>query len=166
VTAPAVRGSLDGAGLRVVLMVSRFNEEFGLLLLQGAMAELLHLGVAEDCLEVISVPGALELPTAAALRLAADPTPDALIALGAVVRGETTHYDLVAGECARGISELSRDTGVPIAFGVLTTENDEQALERAHPERANKGREVARVAVEMARLARLLRGPAGAGEQR
>ncbi|HVP39094.1 MAG TPA: 6,7-dimethyl-8-ribityllumazine synthase [Candidatus Saccharimonadales bacterium] len=152
------RGELDGHGLRVTLLVSRFNEEYGLLLIQGAMAELLRLGVAEADLEVISVPGALELPPAAALRLAREPAPDALVALGAVIRGETSHHELVARECARGLAELSRGTGVPVAFGVLTTENDEQALERAHPERRNKGAEAARAAVEMARLAQALRG--------
>jgi 6,7-dimethyl-8-ribityllumazine synthase len=159
------RGGLDGRGLKVALLVSRFNEEYGLLLVQGAMAELFELGVAESDLEVISVPGALELPTAAALRLAAASPPDALVALGAVIRGETAHFDLVAGECARGLAALSRETGVPIAFGVLATDNDEQALERAHPERHNKGAEAARVAVEMARLARALGGPARAGGQ-
>jgi 6,7-dimethyl-8-ribityllumazine synthase len=157
------RGSLEGGGLRVALLVSRFNEEYGLLLMQGAMSELLSLGVAEDDLEIISVPGALEMPTAAALRLAAEPAPDALVALGAVIRGETSHYDVVSTECARGLMELSRATGVPIAFGVLTTDNDEQALERAHPERRNKGAEAARVAVEMAGLARALRPGAGGG---
>jgi 6,7-dimethyl-8-ribityllumazine synthase len=159
----AFRGGLDAGGLRVALLVSRFNEEYGLLMLQAAMAELIRLGAREADLEVISVPGALELSTAAALRLAADPTPDALIALGAVIRGETTHYELVAAECARGLSTLSRDTGIPVAFGVLTTENEEQALERAHPERQNKGAEAARVAVEMARLSQALRESHAAG---
>ncbi|MBI5837428.1 MAG: 6,7-dimethyl-8-ribityllumazine synthase [Candidatus Eisenbacteria bacterium] len=152
-----IRGSEDGTGMRVCILLSRFNEEHGILLMQGAMAELLRLGVAEDAIELVSVPGALELPTAAALRLAEAPAPHALVALGAVVRGETTHYDLVAGECARGLAELSRSTGVPVGFGVVTTENDEQALERAHPERRNKGAEAARAAVEMANLGRALR---------
>lgn len=150
-----IRGGLDARGLKVSLLVSRFNSEYGELLLQGARRELSKLGLADADVEHVSVPGALELPAAAALRLAAGPV-DALVALGAVIRGETTHYDLVAGECIRGLMELSRETGVPIAFGVLATENDEQALERAHPDRQDKGGEAARVAVEMARLRQLL----------
>jgi 6,7-dimethyl-8-ribityllumazine synthase len=149
------RGSLEGKGLRISVLCSRFNPEFSDLLLLGALTELRSLGVGEDDIEVISLPGALELPAVAARRIAGG-APDALVALGAVIRGETTHYDIVAGECARGLAELSRATGVPIAFGVLTTENDEQALARAHPQRQNKGGEAARVAVEMARLHREL----------
>ena len=150
-----LRGGPEGAGLEIVLLVSRFNAVFGEHLLQGALRELRRLGVGEDHIEVISVPGALELPAAAAQRLRSG-KPDAMIALGAVIRGETTHYDLVAGECARGLMELGRDSGVPVAFGVLTTEDEDQAMERAHPERQDKGGEAARVAVEMARLFREL----------
>ena len=152
-----IQGQLDGRGLKVAVLVSRFNEEHGRNLLRGALRELRRLGVADADVEHISVPGALELPAAAALRLAAGPV-DALVALGAVVRGETSHYDLVAGECARGLAELARTTGVPVGFGVLTTENDAQAEERARPDRQDKGGEAARVAVEMAQLRRQLAG--------
>lgn len=148
-----LRGGPEGRGLDIVVLVSRFNHVFGEHLLHGTLRELRRSGVEEDRIEVISVPGALELPAAAAHRLQAG-KPDAIIVLGAVIRGETTHYDIVAGECARGLMELSRLSGVPVAFGVLTTEDEDQALERAHPERQDKGGEAARVAVEMARLFR------------
>ena len=156
-------GDLDGRGLKVVVLWSRFNSEIGTLLLEGARAELARLGVEDDAIELITVPGAFELPAAAARRLAGPPF-DAAVALGVVIRGETSHYEIVAGECARGLAELSRATGVPVAFGVLTTENEAQALERADPARQNKGAEAARVAVEMAALhARIAR--AGASEE-
>ncbi len=147
------RGRVDGEGLLVCVLVSRFNEEYGQLLLRGATAALRAAGVAEENLEMISVPGAFELAGAAAFRIRQGGL-DAVIALGAVIRGETTHYDFVAGECARGIAELSRGSDIPVVFGVLTTENDEQALERAHPDRQDKGGEVARAALEMAHLYR------------
>ncbi len=146
-----VRAGLDAHGLRVTVLVSRFNEELCALLERGALAELRRLGLTGEQLRVISVPGALELPWAAAECVRAGGL-DALVVLGVVIRGETTHYDLVARECARGICEVSRSSGVPAGFGVLTTENEEQALERAHPDRQDKGGEAARVAVEMAIL--------------
>jgi len=153
-------GSLEGAGLRIAVVQSRFNQECSDLLLQGALGELRALGVGEDDIEVISVPGAFELPAVAARRISAGPL-DVIVALGAVIRGETTHYDIVAGECARGLAELSRSTGVPIAFGVLITENEDQARARENPAKENKGGEEARVAVEMARLHRELSGGGG-----
>lgn len=149
------RGRVDGADLRVCLLVSRYNEEYGQLLLQGATVALRAAGVREENLEMISVPGALELPGAAACRIRQGGV-DAIIALGAVIRGETTHYDLVARECARGLAELSRTSDIPVMFGVLATENYEQALERAHPRHQDKGGEVARGALEMAQLYREL----------
>jgi 6,7-dimethyl-8-ribityllumazine synthase len=150
-----LRGQPVGTGLRVCLVASRFNEEYGRLLLEGARRALLGAGVAEDDIEHVSVPGAFEIPGAAARRLELGGI-DALIALGAVIRGETTHYDLIAGECARGLAELARASRVPVIFGVLTTETEEQALERAHPARQDKGGEVARAALEMVHLHREL----------
>jgi 6,7-dimethyl-8-ribityllumazine synthase len=155
-----IRTLPEGRDLRISILVSRFNPEFGEHLLEGALRELRRLEVPEAGIEVIRVPGALELPAAARRCLEAR-KPDALVALGAVIRGETTHYEIVSSECAKGLLEASRDAGVPVAFGVLTTENEEQALDRAHPGRQDKGGEAARVAVEMACLFRELGRPAG-----
>ena len=143
--------SVDGKGMRVAIVWSRFNEELGRLLLTACDRELVNLGVAAGDIDVVSVPGALEIPLvlqALALerRGFGGSRYDALIALGCVVRGETYHFDIVANESARGILDVQLETGVPIANGVLTTETEEQARVRA----AVKGAEAARVAVEMA----------------
>ena len=146
-----VTPKLDGKGLRVGIVWSRFNEELVRVLLTACDKQLVELGVAAEDIDVVSVPGALEIPLllqALALerRGLGGSRYDALLALGCVVRGETYHFDIVANESARGIVEVQLETGMPIANGVLTTEDEEQARARA----AVKGAEAARVAVEMA----------------
>src|SRR5688572_6104735 len=146
-----VSPDLAGKGLRVAIVWSRFNEELVRMLLTACDKQLVELGVAAEDIDVLSVPGALEIPLvlqALALerRGFGGSRYDALIALGCVVRGETYHFDIVANESARGILDVQLETGMPVANGVLTTENEEQARARA----GAKGREAARVAVEMA----------------
>ncbi len=150
-----VEGSLDGAGLRIAILVSRFNEIVGDRLLEGALAALGRRGVRPRDVLVVKVPGAFELP-ALARRLARAGGHDALVCLGAVVRGETPHFDYVAGEASSGIARVSYETGVPVLFGVLTADTLEQALDRAGGKHGNKGVEAADGAVEMARLLRAL----------
>ncbi|SRR5260221_6045781 len=149
---------LKGEGLRIGIVWSRFNEEIVRGLLTACDKQLVELGVAADDIYVMSVPGALELPlalqTLALERRGFGRRFDALVALGAVVRGETYHFEVVANESARGILDVQLETGVPIANAVLTTSTDDQALARV----AAKGAEAARVAVEMANS---LRAPGG-----
>lgn len=157
-TARVVSGRLDGTGLRVAVAASRFNELVVDRLVAGALDGLRRHGVADDDVEVVWAPGAFELPLVAK-RLAGCGRFDAVVTLGAVIRGATSHYELVAGECASGIARAALDTGVPVAFGVLTTENLEQALERAGSKAGNKGFDAATTAIEMADLLRQLPGP-------
>jgi len=150
---------LKGQGLRVAVVWSRFNEELVRLLLTACDKELVELGVAPTDIDVVSVPGALEIPLALQTlaferRGLAGRRYDALVALGAVVRGETYHFEVVSNESARGILDVQLETGVPIANGVLTTSTEEQARSRA----AVKGAEAARAAVEMANTLRALAG--------
>ena len=154
-----VAPDLDGKGLRIGIVWSRFNEELVRSLLTACDKELVKLGVAAADIDVVSVPGALEIPLvlqALALerRGFGGSRYDALIALGAVVRGETYHFDIVANESARGILDVQLETGLPIANGVLTTDTEEQARARA----AVKGAEAARVAVEMANTLEVVAG--------
>lgn len=146
-------GSLDGAGLRIGLVCGRFNFEVTRLLLDGALGELEHLGVATADHAVVWVPGAFELPLAARA-LALTGNFDAVVCLGAVIRGETTHYDFVAGQCAAGLQRVQLDTGLPVVFGVLTTENLDQAFARAGGALGNKGTEAVATAVEMVHVVR------------
>lgn len=148
-------GSLEGKGLRVGIVVSRFNRAVTEQLLAGALEGLAVHGVAEDDIEVVRVPGAFEVPFAVR-RLAAAGRHQALICLGAVIRGETPHFDYIAAEVTRGIGRVVEDHHVPIAFGVLTTDTVEQALARAGATHGNKGYEAAVTAIEMARLGQLL----------
>lgn len=143
----------DGTGLRIGVALARFNQAVTEQLLAGALDALARHGVAEDAIDVATVPGAFELPICAQ-RLVATGRYDAIVCLGAVVRGETPHFDFVAGEAARGIAEVSRRGDVPVAFGVLTTDTIEQALARAGGDRGNKGYEAAVTALEMAQLLR------------
>jgi len=143
--------NLDGSGLRIGIVLSRFNSDIGDGLLSACSAELLKLGVAADDITLATVPGALE--TSLVLHAMADSQQfDALIALGAIIRGETYHFEVVANESARGISEVQLNTGIPVANAILTTENDDQALVRM----AIKGTEAASVAIEMANLLKQL----------
>jgi 6,7-dimethyl-8-ribityllumazine synthase len=144
-----------GAGLRIGVAVARFNQAVTQSLLAGAIEALQQHEVAEDAIDVVTVPGCFELPLCTQ-RLAASGRYDALICLGAVVRGETPHFDYVAGEAARGIGEVARRHDLPIAFGVLTTDTAEQALARAGGPRGNKGYEAALTALEMVQVLRVL----------
>ena len=141
----------EGAGLRVGVVVARFNADVGDGLLAGCTAELARLGVRAEDVLIASVPGALELPLALQT-MAESGDYDALVALGAVIRGETYHFEIVSNESARGIMQVQLDTGVPIANGVLTTEDDDQAEARM----MQKGTDCAAAAVEMANLLRAL----------
>jgi 6,7-dimethyl-8-ribityllumazine synthase len=143
---------LEGAGLRVGVVMSRFNHEIGEGLLSGCCQELGRLGVAPADVTLATVPGALELPLVLQT-MARSGRFDALIAVGAVIRGETYHFEVVSNESARGITDAQLATGIPIANGVLTTENDDQALVRMH----QKGMEAAQAAVEMANLLRAVK---------
>jgi 6,7-dimethyl-8-ribityllumazine synthase len=151
-----LEGSREGAGLRIAVLLSRFNEIVGERLLTGALAALDRRGVRPRDVLVAKVPGAFELPVVAR-RLARGGRHDAIVCLGAVIRGDTPHFDYVAGEASRGIARVAYDTGVPVLFGVLTTDTLEQALERAGGAQGNKGSEAAEGAIEMARLLRALR---------
>jgi 6,7-dimethyl-8-ribityllumazine synthase len=144
-------GALDARHLRIAVVVSRFNEAIGTRLLEGALDCLRRHGAPEDDISVVWVPGAFELP-AAARRVASSGEVDAVVCLGAVVRGETPHFDYVAGRAATGIAAASDATGIPVAFGVLTTETRAQAEERAGGKLGNKGFEAALAAIEMANL--------------
>ena len=147
-TVEVFEADLDGSGLRIGVVQARFNETVCEALREACVAELIELGVAEEDVFVCTVPGALEIPFALA-RLARTDEFDALIAIGAVIRGETYHFEVVANESAAGIGRVSLEESIPVANAVLTTDTDAQAEERA----AVKGAEAARVAVEMANLA-------------
>ena len=146
----------DGRGRRVALVGARFNGGVTLALVEGALDALERAGVERSDVTLAWVPGAFELPLAARWLASGERRPDAVVALGAVIRGETGHYDFVAGECARGLQRVALDTGVPVVFGVLTTDTVDQALERCRPDETNKGAEAALTALEMAALARQL----------
>jgi len=148
-----IRGSTDGTGLRIALACSRFNGQVTGLLLAGALAELDRCGVAKEDRTVIWVSGAFELPLVA-MAVARTGRYDAIICLGAVIRGETSHYELVAGECAAGIQRIQLDMSLPVVFGVLTTDNLAQALARAGGALGNKGTEAAMTAIEMVNVLR------------
>src|SRR5690348_17727284 len=141
------KADLSGAGLRIGIVRSRFNEEIGLAMLKACAARLKELGVTE--VRTLSVPGALEAPLVLQ-KLANTGSYDALIALGAVIRGETYHFEVVSNESASGLMQVQLDAGIPVANGILTADTEEQARSRA----ARKGKDCAEVAVEMANLAR------------
>jgi 6,7-dimethyl-8-ribityllumazine synthase len=145
------RGRPDGEVRRVAIVVARFHEHVTSRLLEGALAGLRAHGVAEDAVDVAWVPGAFEIPLVAQ-RFASTNAYDAVICLGAVVRGETAHFDLVAEEAARGIATVARETGIPVIFEVLATETLAQAEARAGGDRGNRGWDAAEAALEMADL--------------
>jgi 6,7-dimethyl-8-ribityllumazine synthase len=150
-------GALAAGDLRIGIVVSRFNDFITEKLLDGARAALKRHGGDPDSASVVRVPGAFEIPVACD-RLAASGQFDALVALGAVIRGSTAHFDYVAGEAAKGISAVSLKYSLPVIFGVLTTDTVEQAIDRAGGKLGNKGYEAALAAVEMANLIRELPG--------
>ncbi|HYJ60679.1 MAG TPA: 6,7-dimethyl-8-ribityllumazine synthase [Actinomycetota bacterium] len=157
-----LRGAPAGAGRRVAVVAARFNGTVTAKLVEGAVAGLAHHGVAADDVDVAWVPGAFEIPLVAG-RLASTGRYDAVLALGAIVRGETAHFDLVANEAARGVAEVTRATGVPVIFEILATEDLAQAEARAGGEHGNKGWEAAVAALEMADLLRRLPDAVDAG---
>lgn len=144
-------GSYDGRNKRFAIVVARFNEFITRQLLEGALDTLLRHGVKEADIEVTWVPGSFEIPMAAQ-KIARGKKIDAIITLGAVIRGETPHFDYVCGESAKGIAQVALQTGVPVAYGIITAENTEQAIERAGLKQGNKGRDAAMTALEMANL--------------
>ena len=145
------KGGLSAKGLRLGIVVSRFNSFITERLLSGALDALARAGADEKKIEVVRVPGSFEIPVAAK-RLAETGRYDALITLGCLIRGDTQHFDYLSAEVTRGIQLVAVETGVPIAFGVLTTDTLEQAIDRAGAKSGNKGAEVALTAVEMATL--------------
>lgn len=152
---PLYEGSFDGRGLKVAIVVSRFNDFITRRLLEGAHDALSRHGVEAEAVTVAWVPGAVEIPLVAK-KLAASSNYDAIIALGTVIRGATSHYDYVCSMVASGVASASLETGVPIAFGVLTTDTIEQAIERAGTKAGNNGFAAAVSAIEMANLLRQL----------
>ncbi len=146
-----IEGELSAENLRFALIVSRFNELIGRKLLDGAVDCLIRHKAGEDALDVIWVPGAFELPLAAK-KAAESKSYDAVICIGAVIRGETPHFDFIASEAAKGIAMASMDTGVPIIFGVITTDTVEQAVSRAGTTAGNRGFDAALAAIEMGNL--------------
>lgn len=143
-----LKGSYDGAGLRLAVACGRFNQQVTERLLGGALAETARRGVREHDVVVVFVPGAFELPLAAA-ELARTGRVDAVVCLGSVIRGETTHYDFVAGQCASGLQQVQLAARMPIVFGVLTTEDLDQALARSGGSAGDKGAEAVTTAIEM-----------------
>jgi len=144
-------GNLIGTGLKVGIVVARFNELLGSRLLSGANDALIRHGVAATDIDVAWVPGAFEIPLIAE-KLAASGRYDAVIALGVVIRGGTPHFEYIAAEVSKGIAKVSLDTGLPVIFGVITADTIEQAVERAGTKAGNKGWEAANAAIEMASL--------------
>jgi 6,7-dimethyl-8-ribityllumazine synthase len=150
-----IEGRLQAQGLKVGILVSRFNSFIGERLVEGAVDALLRHGAVETDLVVVRVPGAFELPPAAK-KLAATGRYDALVCVGAVIRGSTPHFDYVSAEVSKGIAAVSMEAGIPVTFGVLTTDTLEQAIERAGSKAGNKGFDAAVAAIEMANLYKAL----------
>jgi 6,7-dimethyl-8-ribityllumazine synthase len=148
-----IEGKLVAEGLKVGIIVARFNEFIGSKLLSGAIDGLVRHGMNEDDIEVAWVPGAFEIPVAAQ-KMAQSKKYDAIICLGAVIKGSTSHYDYVCAEVSKGVASVSLQYGLPVMFGVLTTDNIEQAIERAGTKAGNKGYDCALSAIEMANLFR------------
>jgi len=150
------QGNLLAKGLKFAIVVSRFNNFVTERLLSGALDALSRTGAESEDIEIIRVPGSWEMPVVAA-ELARQKRHDAIICLGAIIRGETPHFDYIASEAAKGLAQVALESGVPIAFGVLTTNTLEQAIDRAGAKSGNKGYDAAMSAIEMANLMRSLR---------
>lgn len=146
-----IEGKLTGEGKKFGIVVARFNAFIAERLLEGALDSLIRSGVNDDDIEVARVPGAYEIPLVAQ-KMVKSGRFDAVICLGAIIRGATPHFDFVANEAAKGIAQVSMDSGVPVMFGVLTTDNIEQAIERAGTKAGNKGSDCAVAALEMINL--------------
>ena len=152
-----IEGGRSAKGLRIAVVAARFNHFVVDKLLAGAVETLTQAGISGQDLDIVRVPGAFEIPLAAR-KLALSHNYEAVICLGAVIRGGTPHFDYVAGECARGVSDAARDSGVPVIFGVLTCDDMEQATDRSGGKHGNKGADAALAAIEMADLLRKLEG--------
>ena len=148
-------GQLVAGNEKFCIIISRFNDFIGSKLLSGAIDELKRHGVSDENIDIVKVPGAFEIPLAA-MKFAKTKKYNAIITLGAIIRGATTHYEHVSAELSKGIAQVSLQTEVPVIFGVLTTENIEQALERAGTKAGNKGADAAKAAIEMANLLKLI----------
>jgi len=153
---PVIEGNLDARGMKFAVLCARFNSFITDRLLTGALDLLKRSGAAVEDIEIVKVPGSWELPLIAKT-VAMQKRHDAIIALGAVIRGETPHFDHVAGQAANGLAAVQLESGVPVAFGVLTTNTMEQAIDRAGGKAGNKGADAATTAIEMADLLRRLR---------
>jgi len=153
--AKSFEGNFQAEGKKIGIVLARFNSFIAERLLEGALDTLLRFGAADDDIEVARVPGAFEIPLVAQ-KMAKSGRYDAIICLGAVIRGATPHFDFVANEAAKGIAQASMESGVPIIFGVLTTDTIEQAIERAGSKAGNKGSECAAAAIEMVNLLKSL----------
>ncbi len=153
--ATILEGTLDGAGLKIGITVSRFNDFLTGKLLDGAVDCLIRHGVKDDAITVVRTPGAFELPLAVK-KMAASGDYDAVIALGAVIRGATPHFEYVSAEATKGLASAMMETGVPVSFGVLTVDSIEQGIERSGAKSGNKGFDAALSAVEMASLMKKL----------
>ena len=150
-----VEGNLQAKGLKFAIIVSRFNDFISERLLGGALDALVRSGALDADIQVVKVPGAWEIPLTAK-KLAEKQTCDAIVCLGAVIRGSTPHFEYVSAEVSKGIAAVSLDHGIPVTFGVLTTDNLEQAIERAGSKAGNKGWDAAQAAIEMANLMKKL----------
>ena len=148
-------GQLVAGNEKFCIILSRFNDFIGSKLLSGALDELKRHGVTDDNIDIVKVPGAFEIPITAQ-KFAQTGKYNAIITLGAVIRGATAHFDYVSAEVSKGIAQVSLQTGVPVIFGVLTTDNIEQAIERAGTKAGNKGSDAAKSAIEMANLLKLI----------
>ncbi|PWL74521.1 6,7-dimethyl-8-ribityllumazine synthase [Candidatus Gastranaerophilales bacterium] len=146
-------GQLVAGNEKFCIILSRFNDFIGSKLLSGAIDELIRHGVSDENIDVVKVPGAFEIPIAAQ-KFAKSGRYNAIITLGAVIKGSTSHYDYVCAEVSKGVAQVSLQTGIPVIFGVLTTDNIEQAIERAGTKAGNKGSDAAKAAIEMANLCR------------
>ena len=147
-------GQLVAGNEKFCIIISRFNDFIGSKLLSGAIDELKRHGVADDNIDIVKVPGAFEIPIAAQ-KFAKSGNYNAIITLGAVIKGSTPHFDYVSAEVSKGVAQVSLQTGIPVIFGVLTTDNIEQAIERAGTKAGNKGADAAKSAIEMANLMKL-----------
>ena len=147
-------GQLVADNEKFCIILSRFNDFIGSKLLSGAIDELIRHGVSDENIDVVKVPGAFEIPIAAQ-KFAKSGRYNAIITLGAVIKGSTSHYEYVCAEVSKGVAQVSLQTGIPVIFGVLTTDNIEQAIERAGTKAGNKGSDAAKAAIEMANLMKL-----------
>ena len=153
--ANVIQGNFTTDNEKFCIIISRFNEFIGSKLLSGAIDEFVRHGIKEETIDVIWTPGAFEIPLIAQ-KAASTGKYNAIVTLGAVIKGSTDHYEFVAAEVSKGVAQVALKTGVPVIFGVLTTDNLEQAIERAGTKAGNKGSEAAKTAIEMANLTKLI----------